>query len=78
MPLILLLMLVMLVAQAKTYFDEQSLAVGTKQNRQANKADRLADRAVSPTRFVLCLTLAPLFVEVDVLQTNVSLAINFS
>ncbi len=65
-------MLVMLVATTKTHFDEQSLAVGTKHNRQANKADRLADRAVSPACFVLCLPLAPLFVELDGLQTNKS------
>ncbi len=60
------------MVSGKTHFEEQALASGTKQNRQANKADRLADRAVSPTHFVLCLPLAPLFVEVDVLQTNLS------
>ncbi len=58
-------MLVMIVAIAKTHFEEQALAEGTKRNRWTNKADRLADRAVSPARFALCLPLVPLFVEVD-------------
>jgi hypothetical protein len=62
----------MLVVSGKTHFEEQALAEGTKRNRWTNKADRLADRAVSPARFVLCLPLTPLFVEVDVLQTNMS------
>jgi hypothetical protein len=34
-------MLVMLVSAAKTHFEEQALEFGTKQGRQANKADRL-------------------------------------
>ncbi len=68
----------MLVATGKTRFEEQALAEGTKQNRWANKADRLGDRGVSPACIVLCLPLPPFFVEVHVLQTNVSLAIFFS
>ncbi len=37
----LVLMLVMLVATTKTYFEKQALVMGIKQSNQAHKADRL-------------------------------------
>jgi hypothetical protein len=40
--LMLLLVYVMLVAEAKTHSKKQVLVAGTKQSNQANKADRLA------------------------------------
>ncbi len=58
-------MLVMLVAAAKPHFEEQVLVAGSKQSR-------LADNAVRPTCFVLYPLLAPLFFEVDVLETDMS------
>jgi hypothetical protein len=55
-------MLVMIVATAKTQFEKQVLLVGTKQNRQA-------DKAVRPAYF-LCPLLALLFFEVDAIPNN--------
>jgi len=34
--------LVLLVVDAKTVYEKQALVAGTKQSKQANKADRLA------------------------------------
>jgi hypothetical protein len=38
----LVLMLVLLVAAAKTHVEKQVLSVGTQQSKQADKADRAA------------------------------------
>jgi hypothetical protein len=58
----------MLVATAKTHFEEQALVAEHK----TKKAGRLADKAVRPACFVLCRLIAPSFFEVDVLQINMS------
>jgi hypothetical protein len=64
----------MLVATTKKLLEKQALVAGTKQRRQAIKADRLqgckAGKAVRPACIVLCPLLAPLFFGAGVLQTN--------
>jgi hypothetical protein len=47
-------MLFMLVTATKTHFEEQALATGTKQNRQANKAGRLTRQLSLPVFFCCC------------------------
>jgi hypothetical protein len=58
----------------KKTLEKQALVAGTKQRRQVVEADRLqgckAGKAVRPACLVLCSLLAPLFFEMDVLQTN--------
>ncbi len=41
----MLSVLVMLVATAKTHTEKHALVMGTKQTKQANKADKLAGQA---------------------------------
>jgi len=44
-------MLVLLTGAIKSHFENQAIAVSTKQSRQANKAVRQADKVVAHTCF---------------------------
>jgi hypothetical protein len=58
----------MLLATAKTHFEEKALVASTKQRRTG----WLADNAVRLDCFVLCPLLTPCLIQADVLQTNMS------
>jgi hypothetical protein len=64
----------MLEAIVKTHFKRASCAI----SGHKKQAGWLADKAVRPACFVLCLILTPLFFELDILQINIIRAIYFA